>query len=126
MGDEALCVGSNRTRIPNRNPRTGTGRYSGDHAETKLSPGQEYQHRNSRKNVGTIRKEPHHRKDPQLMTNQELLNELLAMREVGIAVSDGALNHARLDDLSQYQAISVTELASLFCELYNVPNWKNP
>jgi len=60
------------------------------------------------------------------MTNQELLNELLAMREVGIAVSDGALNHARLDDLSQYQAISVTELASLFCELYNVPNWKNP
>lgn len=60
------------------------------------------------------------------MTNQDLQNELLAMRELGIPVSDGALNHARLDDLSKYQAITVAELASLFCELYNVPGWKNP
>lgn len=58
--------------------------------------------------------------------NQDLLNELLAMREVGISVTDRALNHARLDDLSKYEAISVGELASLFCELYSCPGWKNP
>ena len=52
--------------------------------------------------------------------NCKLLNELLAMREVGIRVDDGTLNHARTDDLSKYQGISVGELASLFCELYNL------
>jgi hypothetical protein len=51
--------------------------------------------------------------------NNHLLNELLAMREVGIKVDDNVLNHARIDDLSQYEAISISELASLFCELYN-------
>lgn len=51
--------------------------------------------------------------------NNQLLNELLAMREVGIKVDDNTLNHARIDDLSQYEAISISELASLFCELYN-------
>jgi hypothetical protein len=54
------------------------------------------------------------------MTNTELLDELLAMREVGIAVSDNVLNHARTDDLSQYEGISIGDLASLFCELYNI------
>lgn len=53
-------------------------------------------------------------------TNCKLLNELLAMREVGIKVSDNTLNHARIDDLNEYQGISVGELASLFCELYNL------
>jgi len=53
------------------------------------------------------------------MTNRELLNELLAMRELGIPVSDNTLNHAREDDLSTYLSMSVGELASLFCELYN-------
>ncbi|NDC55381.1 MAG: hypothetical protein EBZ69_00890 [Alphaproteobacteria bacterium] len=53
------------------------------------------------------------------MTNQDLLNELLAMRELGIPVSDGTLNHAREDDISTYVSISVSDLASLFCELYN-------
>ena len=52
--------------------------------------------------------------------NKQLLDELLAMREVGIHVSDNALNHARTDDLSDYQGISVEQLASLFCELYNL------
>ena len=51
--------------------------------------------------------------------NQELVAELLAMRELGVSVSDGALNHARTDDLRQYESISITELASLFCELYD-------
>ena len=54
------------------------------------------------------------------MTNQDLLNELLAMREIGIVVTDGTLNHASRDDLSQYASMSVTDLASLFCELYNL------
>lgn len=60
------------------------------------------------------------------MRNRELQNELLAMRELGIAVSDGALNHARLDDLSEYESMSISELASLFCELYNIQGWVNP
>lgn len=55
------------------------------------------------------------------MNNNELLQELLAMREIGIYVSDGTLNHARLDDLSEYGGISYAELADLFCNLYNVP-----
>lgn len=58
--------------------------------------------------------------------NQALLHELLAMQELGIQVDDNALNHARLDDLSQYQAISVADLASLFCELYNWTRPSNP
>lgn len=51
--------------------------------------------------------------------NCKLLNELLAMREVGIKVDDNVLNHARTDDLSEYRGIDVEQLASLFCELYN-------
>jgi hypothetical protein len=54
------------------------------------------------------------------MTNKELLDELLAMREVGIVVTDNTLNHASRDDLTKYASISVTDLASLFCDLYNV------
>jgi len=52
--------------------------------------------------------------------NQDLLAELLAMRELDIQVSDNTLNHARTEDLSQYASMSVGDLASLFCELYNV------
>lgn len=59
-------------------------------------------------------------------TNQALLHELLAMQELGIQVDDNVLNHARLDDLNQYQAISVVDLASLFCELYNWTRFSNP
>lgn len=54
-----------------------------------------------------------------MINNRDLLNELLAMKEVGIKVDDNTLNHARLDDLKEYEAISVGELASLFCDLYN-------
>jgi hypothetical protein len=61
-----------------------------------------------------------------MITNRELLNELLAMREIGIPVTDRALNHASLDDLSGYQGITVGELANLFCELYHCPGWVNP
>lgn len=52
------------------------------------------------------------------MKNQDLILELLAMRDVGIVVSDRAIAEAREADLSEYEAISVTDLASLFCELY--------
>jgi len=48
------------------------------------------------------------------------------MREIGIPVTDRALNHARTDDLSGYQGISVAELASLFAELYHCKGWVNP
>ena len=54
------------------------------------------------------------------MTNEELLHELLLMREVGITVTDNTLNHARTDDLTEYEHASVGEIASLFCELYNL------
>ena len=54
------------------------------------------------------------------MTNEELLNELLLMREVGITVTDNTLNHARTDDLTEYASAKVSEIASLFCELYNL------
>ena len=54
------------------------------------------------------------------MKNSDLVCELMAMRDAGITVPDAAMYHAVRDDLTQYQAISVAELASLFCELYPV------
>ena len=54
------------------------------------------------------------------MTNKELLDELLMMQEVGIPVTDNTLDHARTDDLTEYASAKVSEIASLFCELYNV------
>ena len=51
------------------------------------------------------------------MENKELVAELVAMREVGIAVPDAAIERAKTEDLSQYEAISVAELASLMIEL---------
>jgi len=54
-----------------------------------------------------------------MIKNHELVAELRAMQEIGIKVDDRTLNHANSDDLSQYQGISVGELASLYCELYN-------
>jgi hypothetical protein len=53
------------------------------------------------------------------MKNADLFAELSAMRELGVHVSDATLQHAQNDDLTQYAAISVSDLASLFCELYN-------
>lgn len=53
------------------------------------------------------------------MKNSDLVAELSAMRELGVPVSDATLRHAQNDNLTQYEAISVGELASLFCELYN-------
>lgn len=53
------------------------------------------------------------------MKNADLVAELSAMRDLGIHVSDATLRHAQTDDLTQYDAISVGDLASLFCELYN-------
>lgn len=42
------------------------------------------------------------------------------MRDVGIHVADNTLEHARADELTEYVGIGISELASLFCELYNV------
>jgi hypothetical protein len=53
------------------------------------------------------------------MTNSELLNELLGMRDIGIRVDDRTLNHAMSDDIGGYASMSVADLASLYCELYN-------
>jgi hypothetical protein len=52
------------------------------------------------------------------MKNSDLVCELMAMRDAGITVPDAAIFHAVRDDLSKYDAISVAELASLYCELY--------
>lgn len=54
----------------------------------------------------------------QAILSADLVAELTAMREIGVRVSDAALAHAAADDLSEYDGISVGELASLFCELY--------
>jgi hypothetical protein len=56
-------------------------------------------------------------KETRAMKNTDLVAELLAMREVGIDVPDAAIERARTEDLSQYEAISVSELASLMIEL---------
>lgn len=53
------------------------------------------------------------------MKNADLVAELSAMRELDVLVSDETLRHAETDDLTQYEAISVSDLASLFCDLYN-------
>lgn len=51
--------------------------------------------------------------------NQRLIDELLAMRQIGIVVSDQTIQKASEVDLSEYSGIMIEELASLFCELYN-------
>lgn len=58
--------------------------------------------------------------------NTALLHELLAMKELGLQVDDNVLNHARIDDLSEYDGLSTTDLASLYCELYNWTRPSNP
>jgi hypothetical protein len=50
---------------------------------------------------------------------EDLFLELTEMKNLGIHVSDKTLQKARSVDLSEYDAISVSDLASLFCELYN-------
>lgn len=53
------------------------------------------------------------------MTNTDLVCELLGMRDIGIRVDDRTLHHARFDPISEYASMSVGDLASLYCELYN-------
>jgi hypothetical protein len=55
----------------------------------------------------------------EIQMREELLLELKEMKNIGIHVSDKTLQKARSVDLSEYDAISVSDLASLFCELYN-------
>jgi hypothetical protein len=59
-------------------------------------------------------------------SNTDLLHELLAMKEVGIQVDDNVLNHARIDDISEYEGLSVSDLADLYCQLYNWTRPSNP
>ena len=54
-----------------------------------------------------------------MIKNHELVSELREMQEIGIKVDDRTLNHANSDNLSQYEGITVEELASLYRELYN-------
>lgn len=51
--------------------------------------------------------------------NKQLVDELLAMRDIGVRVSEKTIQHAQTDNLQEYAGISIGELASLFCELYN-------
>ena len=50
---------------------------------------------------------------------EELILELIEMKKLGIRVADETLEAARNVSLTEYDAISVSDLASLFCELYN-------
>ena len=50
---------------------------------------------------------------------EELILELIEMKKLGIRVTDETLEAARNVSLTEYDAISVSDLASLFCELYN-------
>lgn len=50
---------------------------------------------------------------------EELILELIEMEKLGICVADKTLEAARNVSLAEYDAISVSDLASLFCELYN-------
>lgn len=50
---------------------------------------------------------------------EELILELIEMKKLGIRVADKTLEAARNVSLAEYDAISVSDLASLFCELYN-------
>ena len=52
------------------------------------------------------------------MKNSDLVDELTAMRSIGMVVSDRAIEKAAEADLSEYDGISIGDLASLFCELY--------
>lgn len=54
-----------------------------------------------------------------MIDKNELIAALRAMQEAGIKVDDNVFNHAATDDLSGYEGISVEQLASMFCELYN-------
>ena len=49
----------------------------------------------------------------------DLVLELTEMKKIGITVSDRAIEKAKVVDLSEYDGISVADLGSLFCELYN-------
>lgn len=53
------------------------------------------------------------------MSNKELVDELRAMKAIGIRVSNAAIKAAETEDLSEYESASVAEIASLFCEIYN-------
>ena len=50
---------------------------------------------------------------------EELVLELEEMKKFGIYVSDETLQQAKVASLTEYDAIKIGELASLFCELYN-------
>jgi len=58
--------------------------------------------------------------------NTALLHELLAMQEAGQQVDDRVLNLARLSDLSEYAGTPISDLAKLFCRLYNWTRPENP
>lgn len=53
------------------------------------------------------------------MNRQELLDELRAMKAIGVKASKAAIKAAETEDLSEYDSASASEIASLFCELYN-------
>lgn len=60
------------------------------------------------------------------LINQDLLNELFALREKGTPVSDLALNQALKADLTGFEEFSLPELAKSWADLYKIEGWKNP
>ena len=49
----------------------------------------------------------------------DLVLELIEMKKIGMRVSDQTIEKSKTVDLSEYDGISIADLASLFCELYN-------
>jgi hypothetical protein len=50
---------------------------------------------------------------------EQLVKELKELKKLGVRVSENTIQHAKEDDLSEFEGISVSELTSLFIELYN-------
>lgn len=50
---------------------------------------------------------------------KHLVKELEELKKLGVRVSNKTIQHAKTDDISEYDYMSVSELADLFIQLYN-------
>lgn len=50
--------------------------------------------------------------------NTEVYRELTTLNNIGVTVSSAALKKAKTEDLSEYNNMSISEIADLLTELY--------
>ena len=50
--------------------------------------------------------------------NNEILKELTAMKECGITVKKTVFTHVKNDDLSEYNNMSISDIADLMIDLH--------